>query len=105
MMWGHRTCLLHGSPIFYGLPKNKKNKNFFIWVRLIQDKASFSIFLDCFCSGNDSQKRSANTARDEIHGNPPADTPGPDTILLFCSFLFLVLAMAISWIVGTRGKR
>lgn len=89
------------SPIFYALPKNIK---VLFWMRLIQDKASFSIFLECFCLGSDAQQSSVNTASDKMHCNPPADTPGLDTTLLLCDFISLVLAMAISWTVGTQDK-
>lgn len=56
--------------------------------------------LECFCSGNEAQQSSDSTAT----WKSTSRHPGPDTVLMLCGFLSLVLAMAISWIVGTQDK-
>lgn len=69
------------------------HKPVFVWVRLIQDKASSALFLEWFGSGNEAQQSSASSEGGGVW-SPPAGTPGPDTILLLCGVLALVLMMA-----------
>lgn len=60
-------------------------------------------FLECFCSGGAAQQSSADTASDELNGNPPADTSGPDaTLLLVASYPFFW--QWLSHRVGTQDK-
>lgn len=53
-------------------------------------KASASIPLEYFCSGNDAQQSSASTARGR-HTEAPVGTPEPDTVTLFCGAGFYPL--------------
>lgn len=61
------------------------------------------LFFECFCSGGDAQQSSADAVSDELNGDPPADTPGPDAPLL------LVPSYPLFWQwlphrVGTQDK-
>lgn len=76
--------------------KNKK-------VPCLGETSSGKLFFECFCSGGDAQQSSGDAASDELNGDPPADTPGPDaTLLLMPSYSFFW--QWLSHRVGTQDK-